>query len=256
MAEIVYVLTNEYMPGLVKIGMTQRESVQTRIDELSRHSGVPVAFTCHYAAALPDGTTATEVEKILHQLFGEHRVNQRKEFFKLPAEKVVLALSLARATEINLALQPPADKDERMAVEKAQSRRSRLSMQAIGVPAGAQLSFSRNSDILATVALNNQIEFEGELTSLSAAAVKALKRLGSTATALQGGLYWMYEGETLDERRQRMESEQFESAVPTEIHEVVFETLPASSSVRADLTAFDQLMQRETGEKPQEGDQI
>ena len=66
----------------------------------------------------------------------------------------------------------------------------------------------------------------------------------------------MYEGETLDERRQRMESEQFESAVPTEIHAVVFETLPASSSARADLTAFDQLMQRETGEKPRDGDQI
>ena len=214
MAEIVYVLTNEYMPGLVKIGMTQRESVQTRIDELSRHSGVPVAFTCHYAAALPDGTTAAEVEKILHQLFGEHRVNQRKEFFQMPPEKVVLALRLARASEVNLALQPLVDKDERQAFEKAQNRRSRLSMQAIGVPVGAQLSFSRNSDTVATVASNNQIEFEGELTSLSAAAVKVLNRSGSNSTALQGSVYWMYEGETLDERRQRIEAEQFESAPP------------------------------------------
>ena len=214
MAEIIYVLTNEYMPGLVKIGMTQRESVQTRIDELSRHSGVPVAFTCHYAAALPDGTAAAEVEKILHQLFGEHRVNQRKEFFQMPPEKVVLALRLARASEVNLALQPPVDKDERQAVEKAQNRRSRLSMQAIGVPVGAQLSFSRNSDTVATVAANNQIEFEGELTSLSASTVKILKRQGGQATSLPGTEYWMYEGETLDERRQRVEAEQFESAPP------------------------------------------
>ena len=256
MAEIVYVLTNEYMPGLVKIGMTQRESVQTRIDELSRHSGVPVAFTCHYAATLPIGTTAAEVEKILHQLFGEHRVNQRKEFFQMAPEKVVLALRLARASEVNLASQTPVDNDERLAVERAQNRRSRLSMQAIGVPIGAQLSFSRNADIVATVASNNQIEFEGELTSLSASSVKLLRRQGSQATSLPGTEYWMYEGETLDERRRRIESEQFESAVPTEIHEVVFETLPASSSVRADLTAFDQLMQRETGEKPRDGDQI
>ena len=213
MAEIVYVLTNEFMPGLVKIGMTQRESVQARIDELSRHSGVPVAFTCHYAAALPDGTTATEVEKILHQLFGEHRVNQRKEFFKMPAEKVVLALKLARAKEVTLGLQPPVDKDEALAVEKALSRR-RLNMQAIGVPIGAELRFSRDSDLTAIVQPNNQILFEGELTSLSASAVKIFQQQGSQTTSVPGAEYWMYEGETLDERRQRIESEQFENASP------------------------------------------
>ena len=256
MAEIIYVLTNEYMPGLVKIGMTQREDVQARINELSRHSGVPVAFTCHYAAELPEGIAASEVEKILHQLFGDHRVNLRKEFFKMDAEKVVVALRLARAREVNLALPPPADTDEAMAVEKAQSRRSRLSMQAIGVPVGAQLSFSRNSDIVATVAPNNQVEFEGELTSLSASAVKALKRLGSATTALQGGLYWMYEGETLDERRQRMEAAQFDSVLNPMPAAMMAEIFSADRAARADLTAFDELMQRETGVKPQDGDQI
>ena len=214
MAEIVYVLTNEFMPGLVKIGMTQRESVQARIDELSRHSGVPVAFTCHYAAALPDGTTAIEVEKILHQLFGEHRVNQRKEFFKMPAEKVVLALKLARAHEVTLGLQPPVDKDEALAVEKALSRRRRLNMQAIGVAIGAELRFSRDSDLTAIVQPNNQIVFEGELTSLSASAVKIFQQQGSQTTSVPGTEYWMYEGETLDERRQRIETEQFENASP------------------------------------------
>ena len=256
MAEIVYVLTNEFMPGLVKIGMTQRESVQTRIDELSKHSGVPVAFTCHYAAALPDGTTAAEVEKILHQLFGEHRVNQRKEFFKVPPEKVVLALRLAKASEVNLALPDPVDKDERQAVEKAQNRRSRLSMQAIGVPVGAQLSFSRNSDTVATVAPNNQIEFEGELTSLSASSVKILKRQGGQARSLPGTEYWMYEGETLDERRQRIKAEQFESAPLAQLDELVSETFSSERPARADSTAFDQLIQRKTSTTPQDGDQI
>lgn len=39
----VYVLTNSAMTGLVKIGMTTRESIDTRMKELYR-AGVPVLF--------------------------------------------------------------------------------------------------------------------------------------------------------------------------------------------------------------------
>lgn len=45
---IVYVLTNSAMPGLVKIGMTTRESIDTRMKELYS-TGVPVPFDCEYA---------------------------------------------------------------------------------------------------------------------------------------------------------------------------------------------------------------
>jgi hypothetical protein len=43
MAEIVYVLTNEAMPGLVKIGLTT-DSVEARLTQLSSHTGVPLPF--------------------------------------------------------------------------------------------------------------------------------------------------------------------------------------------------------------------
>ena len=42
---LVYVLTNSAMPGLVKIGMTTRDSVDTRMKELYS-TGVPVPFEC------------------------------------------------------------------------------------------------------------------------------------------------------------------------------------------------------------------
>lgn len=48
MPNIIYVLTNEAMPGLVKIGFT--ESLEDRIKYLSAHSGVPLPFECYYAA--------------------------------------------------------------------------------------------------------------------------------------------------------------------------------------------------------------
>lgn len=40
---IVYLLTNPYMPGLVKIGMTKQEDLEKRMKELYT-TGVPVGF--------------------------------------------------------------------------------------------------------------------------------------------------------------------------------------------------------------------
>jgi len=44
---IVYVLTNSAMPGLVKIGMTNRDSVDARLIVLFDTS-VPVPFECEF----------------------------------------------------------------------------------------------------------------------------------------------------------------------------------------------------------------
>jgi len=45
---IVYVLSNEAMPGLIKIGLTKRDELEARLNELYS-TGVPLPFTCEYA---------------------------------------------------------------------------------------------------------------------------------------------------------------------------------------------------------------
>ena len=42
---IVYVLTNPSMPGMVKIGMTERSEMDARLKELYT-TGVPLPFDC------------------------------------------------------------------------------------------------------------------------------------------------------------------------------------------------------------------
>ena len=74
MSNIIYVLTNEAMPGLVKIGLTT-DSVESRISQLSAHSGVPLPFECYFAAEVKD---CAKLEKTLHQLFSEGRVNPNR----------------------------------------------------------------------------------------------------------------------------------------------------------------------------------
>lgn len=205
MPDIIYVLINEAMPGLVKIGLTT-DSIESRIAQLSSPGGVPLPFECYFAAEVDD---AGRLEKKLHQLFSESRVNPRREFFKVDPEKVVVAISIGNFKEIT----PGAaeiDKEEQDALEKAKARRPRLKLDALGIKVGDILTFSRDETITAKVIEGGKVDFQGEVLSLSAAALKALHSLGYSTPAASGSEYWTFDGELLDERRRRMEAEQFD----------------------------------------------
>src|SRR5438105_15872258 len=131
MPEIVYVLTNEAMPGLIKIGLTS-ESVEARLTSLSSHTGVPLAFECYFAAEVKDGS---RIEKILHQLFAESRVNPKREFFRLDPEKVVLALSIGEFKEATPGV-AQVEPEEKEALDKVKARRPRIRLDAIGIKPG------------------------------------------------------------------------------------------------------------------------
>ena len=120
MPNIVYILTNESMPGLVKIGLTT-DSVEARITQLSTHSGVPLPFECYFAAEVKD---CARLEKILHQLFSEGRVNPKREFFRIDPEKVVLAIGIGDFKEITPGT-GAIDLEEQAALEKVKARRPR-----------------------------------------------------------------------------------------------------------------------------------
>lgn len=75
----VYVLTNEYMPGICKIGCTAR-SPTMRARELSGSTGVPGDFTlCYYAEVC----NFEKVERAIHSALSGLRVNCRREFFSI-----------------------------------------------------------------------------------------------------------------------------------------------------------------------------
>ena len=205
MADIVYVLTNEAMPGLVKVGLTT-DSVEARISQLNSHSGVPLPFECYFAAEVHD---CSRVEKILHQLFAEFRVNPKREFFRVDPEKVVLAISIGDFKEVtpeSVAI----DTEEQQALEKVRARRPNLKLEAVGINPGAILTFSRDEEITAEVVPDGKLLLNGEVLSPSAAALKVLHQLGYRCPTANGSAYWMFEGELLDERRRRIEAEQFD----------------------------------------------
>ena len=111
MSNIVYVLTNPAMPGLVKIGMTDRADVQSRMNNLYT-TGVPLPFECIIARQIED-KEAAEIENALHTAFGPYRISPSREFFGIDTEQVEVLLRLMtgqdvtpRASEQNVGLQP------------------------------------------------------------------------------------------------------------------------------------------------------
>jgi hypothetical protein len=82
MSEFIYVLENSSMPGLVKIGRTER-SVSERVSELSSHTGVPTGFVVIKEYAV---TNSVEAERIIHDRLSDYRVADNREFFKMEAE--------------------------------------------------------------------------------------------------------------------------------------------------------------------------
>lgn len=199
--EIVYILTNEAMAGYVKVGRTST-SLEQRIRELNSSTSVPLPFTAFYACTVND---AGFVERQLHDAFDDARINPRREFFRIAPERVVAALKLAEIENITPKKDYVETPEDQEALNRVRAIRSKFNFGMVDIPIGAELSFSRDENIKAKVVdtqSKNSIEFRGEITSLSRAAQNIL----GFDYGVAGTDYWMYEGETLDERRRRFES--------------------------------------------------
>lgn len=75
----VYVLANDAMPGIYKIGMTER-APRARVDELSKATAVPLPFDLLMYGQVED---AREAEAEVHSYLAGHRVNDSREFFRV-----------------------------------------------------------------------------------------------------------------------------------------------------------------------------
>lgn len=204
MSEIVYILTNPVIPDLVKVGRTT--NLEERVRSLSAHSGVPVPFEVYYACVVND---SSKVEKHIHDGFGDHRVNPRREFFRINPERVLSILKLVEIENVTPSSDYVEDQEEQQSLNKERGRRSSFNFSSVGIPTGATLHFVRDESVTVTVVDDRNVEFEGEITSLSQSSATLLNRdYGWNATSVTGPRYWVYQNETLSERRSRLENDE------------------------------------------------
>ena len=81
----IYILTNQSLPGLIKIGKTHRDPRQ-RAAELSDHSGVPTPFDVAYQTIVGN---CGLVEQLVHRRLAHHREADRRGFFAVSLDLAV-----------------------------------------------------------------------------------------------------------------------------------------------------------------------
>lgn len=198
MDEIIYILRNEAMPDYIKIGRTN--DINRRVKDLD-WTNIPLPFECYYAARVKD---VNFIEQQIFQIFADQRVRSNREFFRVNPERVIAAIKMVQIEEVTPKIKIPDIPGVEEELEKIRKYKKRFDFDEVNIPVGAELSFTRDRNIKVKVSMNSNIEINGEIKSLS----KAAQDLLGTNYPLQGPIFWMYEDETLDERRKRMRNEE------------------------------------------------
>ena len=86
----VYILKNEAMPDLIKIGYT-KENAKKRANELYT-TGVPQPFEVVYELDELEPEQYAKLEGEIHKELAEYRVNPKREFFEYPVDDAIRLL--------------------------------------------------------------------------------------------------------------------------------------------------------------------
>jgi hypothetical protein len=194
---IVYVLSNPAFDNYVKVGRTI--DLEQRLKQLDNTS-VPLPFRCVFAIEVDDEIA---VEKLVHQAFADVRVRSSREFFEIDAQRVIAALKLTNGKDVTPKSDIAEDAESIAALERTVGKRKTYTFNDAEVAIGDMLTYSKDESITAKVVADKKIEFEGEVVSLSKAALILLHREGYTWKQANGWGYWMKDGETLGERVER-----------------------------------------------------
>ena len=200
--DIVYVLTNEAMPGFVKIGVTTND-VEQRVKQLSS-TELPIPFRVVHASKVND---AERIEKALHEAFADYRPNSDREFFyNLEPKRVIAVLKLVEEKDVTPTHEECDEDLKKMdgggklleaiknfkREKKQRPARPDFNFHEMGIPVGAELQ-SKDGKATATVAGDNSVKYDGEIQSMH----KLTDKLFPGRTNRRAIYYWFYQGEHL-----------------------------------------------------------
>ena len=211
---VIYILTNPSFPEYVKIGYA--DDIDKRLRQLNRSECIPFAFRVYAIYEVSSRLSDLKIHSIIDKLNpnlrsvesfnGKQRV---REFYAMSPEDAYSILeAIAEIHDCSDKLKIVAiSEEERQAEETAQEidtesneRAANFSFSKCQIPIGAKIEFCENINITATVVDDRNVEYNGEIMSMTALA----KLLTGKKYAIAGPKYFKYKGEWLNDIRHRL----------------------------------------------------
>lgn len=219
---LVYILTNPCLDGWVKIGMTERNDIERRLQELNSPPNIPLSFRCY---ATYEVENPLDVERRIHSLIdrvddslhareqlNNGRIRER-EFFKISPETaygIFKDIAALRGDTNKLHLYTPTlDQAQEQELAESRTKRSNNSFELLNINVGEEITFLYDETIAAKVLDDkNQIEFDGVQYSVTGLARKILFERFNWAENLHvnGWRFFVKDGITLRDLRDMIEN--------------------------------------------------
>lgn len=220
---LVYILTNPCLDGWVKIGMTSRNGIEKRLQELNAPTNLPITYRCY---AYYEVENALEVEQRIHSLIDRiddslhareklesGRIRER-EFFRITPETaygIFKDVAMLRGDIDNLKLyKPTVEQLQEQEIADSKTKRSNNSFALLNIAVGEEVKFLYDDSIVGKILDNkNHIEYEEKPYTVTGLARKILiERLGWTENLhVNGWRYFTKDGTTLSDLRDIIENE-------------------------------------------------
>ena len=164
----IYIMTNPCLKDMVKIGYAT--NVETRRKQLST-TALPYEYEVYATYETKGNLEDKKLHALIDRLNPELRVSKNREFFLMtPEEAYALLESIA-------IISGSVDKLSKIKKTKEPAQKIKkppVDFEKCGIPIGAKLIFVEDESVIATVHDNRKVEYNNEITSLSAIA-KSIK---------------------------------------------------------------------------------
>ena len=212
MVGYIYILVNPVYWNMVKIGYTG--DIKRRLKELNSSTSVPIEYECYALYEVPKENADKKLHKIIDMLNPMLRVRanlqdkREREFYSMAKEDAYALLkNIAEIsdTEDKLHLTNKDGSFQKASVKKSKEGKKKkqqkpFSFSEVNISFGSTLTFTEDETVTVTVFDDRHVKYNGEVTSMSALAQK----LTGKNHALQGTLYFKYNGKVLTELRKEI----------------------------------------------------
>ena len=193
MSQIIYILTNPYMPELALIGYFDVGTLEKEMQRLEGE-GVPDRFVYEYAAEVAD---AEKVEEEVRENYTDAFVRNGRGFFK--KELITKARAIIEKQKIkNITPDSQTDKNDEDD-EKTFSRGEAFDFYKLNIKQGEVLTFIEDENIICSVYDNKKVKLGIANMSFYRATKMSYRAINKPIPSerYRGNCHWNYNGKKL-----------------------------------------------------------